>query len=106
MDIHENTIETKPLCISSSNLFLITAVLKFLAIKDISDSQTLVILSGYHLGQDGMLGTKVATVKSTIKDWLVQRREVLAPRWITGVVKLVSRGDAKVILAMHSQKKV
>ncbi|KAK3104725.1 hypothetical protein FSP39_008694 [Pinctada imbricata] len=55
----------------------------------------------YHLSEDGLLGKRVAVVKSTVSDWFLTRRDVLAPRWITGVLKLLSRGDAKIISVLE-----
>ncbi|OWF48593.1 Transmembrane protein 245 [Mizuhopecten yessoensis] len=54
-----------------------------------------------QLGSGGIFGEKVELVKKVLKKWLVSRREVLTPRWIRGIAKLVLRGDHKIVSVLE-----
>ena len=50
----------------------------------------------HQLKPGGFFGRKVEDFSSFVMDWYSTRSEVLAPRWVIGLFKLFSRGDAKV----------
>lgn len=50
----------------------------------------------HQLKPGGFFGEKVEYCKSSFMEWYTARSEVLAPRWVIGLLKLFSRGDAKV----------
>ncbi|CAG2185849.1 unnamed protein product [Mytilus edulis] len=52
---------------------------------------------GYHLSSEGILGDKVKPLKGKAEEWLMKRKDALAPRWICGLFLLMKRGDAKII---------
>ncbi|XP_069121345.1 transmembrane protein 245-like isoform X2 [Argopecten irradians] len=54
-----------------------------------------------QLGSGGIFGERVERVKVALKSWLVSRRDVLTPRWIRGVAKLVLRGDHKIVSVLE-----
>ncbi|XP_060071913.1 transmembrane protein 245-like [Ylistrum balloti] len=54
-----------------------------------------------QLGSGGIFGEKVELVKAALKRWLISRRDVLAPRWIRGLPKLVLRGDHKIVSVLE-----
>ncbi|XP_062610140.1 transmembrane protein 245-like isoform X1 [Saccostrea cucullata] len=51
----------------------------------------------HQLKPGGFFGDNVEACKSTIMEWYTARRDVLAPRWVIGLFKLFSRGDAKMM---------
>ncbi|KAJ8307178.1 hypothetical protein KUTeg_015262 [Tegillarca granosa] len=53
----------------------------------------LVKFLGYRIGS---LGDRFHSVKDKVWSWLYSRRDVFAPRWIRGLIKMISRGDSKV----------
>jgi hypothetical protein len=55
-----------------------------------------IILLVYQLKPGGFFGEKVEACKSAALEWYAPRKDVLAPRWVIGLLKLLSRGDAKV----------
>ncbi|CAC5369447.1 Transmembrane protein 245 [Mytilus coruscus] len=52
---------------------------------------------GYQLSSEGILGDKVKPLKGKAEEWLMKRKDALAPRWICGLFLLIKRGDAKII---------
>ncbi|XP_033732626.1 transmembrane protein 245-like isoform X2 [Pecten maximus] len=54
-----------------------------------------------QLGSGGIVGEKVELVKTAMTKWLVSRQDVLMPRWIRGVAKLVLRGDSKIVSVLE-----
>lgn len=55
-----------------------------------------ICFAGYHLSSEGILGDKVKPLKGKAEEWLMKRKDALAPRWICGLFLLMKRGDAKV----------
>eukprot|EP00105_Crassostrea_gigas_P045548 XP_019929696.1 PREDICTED: transmembrane protein 245 isoform X3 [Crassostrea gigas] len=51
----------------------------------------------HQLKPGGFFGEKVEYCKSSFMEWYTARSEVLAPRWVIGLLKLFSRGDAKMM---------
>ncbi|KAL5009474.1 hypothetical protein ScPMuIL_011779 [Solemya velum] len=50
-----------------------------------------------RLTGEGMLGDRFKSCKSSLQMWFTSRKSVLAPRWIQGLLKLISKGDRKII---------
>ncbi|XP_048730882.1 transmembrane protein 245-like isoform X2 [Ostrea edulis] len=51
----------------------------------------------YQLKPRGFFGGKVEACKLAALEWYAPRKDVLAPRWVIGLLKLLSRGDAKMM---------
>ena len=45
---------------------------------------------------DGPLGDKVMDVRRALGNWIRSRKDVLMPKWLRGVARLIMKGDQKV----------
>ena len=56
-------------------------------------------IPGYALSShDGPLGDKVMNLRRGLGTWIRNRKEVLVPKWLCGVARLIMKGDQKVLL--------
>ena len=69
--------------------------------KKIALSDDLYKISGYALSsQEGPLGDKVMNIRRGLGSWIRNRKEVLMPKWLRGVARLIMKGDQKVLLKL------
>ena len=55
-------------------------------------------IPGYALSShDGPLGDKVMNLRRGLGTWIRNRKEVLVPKWLRGVARLIMKGDQKVL---------
>lgn len=45
---------------------------------------------------EGPLGNKVMSIRRSLGTWIRNRKEVLMPKWLRGVARLIMKGDQKV----------
>ncbi|XP_052253030.1 transmembrane protein 245-like isoform X3 [Dreissena polymorpha] len=51
---------------------------------------------------EGPLGVRVQHMRCRLVDWLQDRKDVIMPKWLRGVARLVLKGDQKIILLLES----
>ncbi|KAL4229343.1 hypothetical protein ACF0H5_012382 [Mactra antiquata] len=51
---------------------------------------------------EGPLGDKVKTIRQALGNWIRDRKDVLMPRWLRGVARVVMKGDQKIIMLLES----